>query len=64
MVQMDKEYSDRIKELQSVYNDAKMLNQKGEKISPNVDLNSLYTYLWYEKRDVCKRILFHQVFTQ
>lgn len=61
---MDKEYSDRIKELQSVYNDAKMLNQKGEKISPNVDLNSLYTYLWYEKRDVCKRILFHQVFTQ
>lgn len=61
---MDKEYSDRIKELQSVYNDAKMLNQKGEKISPNVDLNSLYTYSWYEKRDVCKRILFHQVFTQ
>ena len=51
---MDKEYSDRIKELQSVYNDAKMLNIKGEKLSPNVDLNSLYTYSWYEKRDVCK----------
>jgi len=47
MKEIDKEYASRIKELEDLYLNAKLVNQKGEKINPNVDLNSSYAFLWY-----------------
>lgn len=59
---IDKEYAGKIKEMEDMFKGAKMTNMKGERISPNVDFNSLYAFLWYTRMDVCKRVLFHRVF--
>lgn len=62
MQQIDKEYAGRVKELEDLFKGAKMTNQRGERVIPNVDFNSYYAFLWYTRMDLCKRVMFHRVF--
>lgn len=62
MQEIDKEYAGKVKELEDLFKGAKITNMRGERISPNVDFNSSYAFLWYTRMDVCKRVIFHSVF--